>query len=93
MWVFNYKFDDNSFFLKHKSRIVTCSDLQSSFFRKIYMNTLIMQVFHALAAIICSFDLEARHWDAVNIFLNSQLDPDERVYTHMPEGFKTRGKI
>ena len=27
MWVFDYKFDDNSFFLKHRSRIVTHDDL------------------------------------------------------------------
>ena len=27
MWVFDYKFDDNSFFLKHRSRIMTHDDL------------------------------------------------------------------
>ena len=54
---------------------------------------LAMRAFRALAAIICAFDLKARHWDAVNAFLNSMLDADERVYTHMPEGFKTRDKV
>ena len=93
MWVFNYKFDDNSFFLKHRSRIVTHDDLQLSIFRKIYTNTLMMQVFCALATIICSFDLEAKHWDAINIFLNSQLDSDKHVYTHMSEDFKIKDKI
>ena len=52
-----------------------------------------IQVFHALAVIIYSFNLEARYWNAVNIFLNSWLDSDEHVYTHMPEDFKTRDKI
>ena len=70
MWVFNYKFDDNSFFLKHKFRIVTHSDLQSSFFRKTYTNTLTMQVFHALAAIIYSFNIESLIYLMNVLFIN-----------------------
>ena len=93
MWVFDYKFDDNSFFLKHRFRIMICDNLQFSIFRKIYTNMLMMWVFCALAAIICSFDLEAKYWDAVNIFLNNWLDSDEHIYTHMSEDFKTRDKI
>ncbi len=57
------------------------------------MNMLTMWVFHALTAIICSFDLEARYWNAVNIFLNSWLDSDKHIYTYMSEDFKTRDKI
>ncbi len=72
---------------------MTHDDFQFLFFRKIYVNMLMMWVFHALAAIICSFDLETRHWNAVNVFLNSWLDSDECVYTHMSEDFKTRNKI
>ena len=93
MWVFDYKFNDNDFFLKHKSRIVICNDLQFSIFRKIYTNMLMMWVFHALATIICSFDLETRYWNAINIFLNSWLDSDEHIYIHMSENFKIRNKI
>ena len=93
MWVFDYKFDDNNFFLKHKSRIMICDNLQFLIFRKIYINMLMMWVFCVLVAIICSFDLEARYWNTVNIFLNSWLDSDECVYTHMSENFKTRDKI
>ena len=93
MWVFDYKFDDNDFLVRHRSRIVARGDLQPPSFKETYANTLAMRAFRALAAIICAFDLEARHWDAVNAFLNSLLDPDERVYTHMSEGFKTRGKV
>ena len=93
MWVFDYKFDDNSFFLKHKFRIMIHDDLQFLIFRKIYMNTLTMQVFHTFAIIICSFNFETRYWDAVNVFLNNWLDSDEHVYTHMLENFKIRDKI
>ena len=52
-----------------------------------------MWVFCAFAAIICSFNLEAKYWNAVNIFLNSWLDSDECIYNHMSENFKIRNKI
>src|SRR5690348_11652893 len=55
MWVFDYKFDDNGFFLKHKSKIMACGDLLPPSSREIYTNTLVMRAFCALAAIICSF--------------------------------------
>ena len=93
MWVFDYKFDDNDFFLKYKSRIVIHSNLQFSIFKKIYMNMLMIQVFHAFATIIYNFNLETKHWNAINAFLNSQLDSDECVYTYMSEDFKIRNKI
>ena len=93
MWMFDYKFDDNDFLIRYRSKIVVRGDLQPLSFKKIYANTLMMRAFQALATIICAFNLKTRHWDAVNAFLNSILDIDKRIYIHMPEGFKTKGKI
>jgi hypothetical protein len=41
---------------------------------------------------IAAFDLEARHLDGVNAFLNSRLDEDEQIHCHMPDGYKIPGK-
>jgi hypothetical protein len=92
MWVFDYKFDDNGFLLRHRSRIVVRGDLQSPSKKQTYANTLAMRAWRALAALICAFDMETWHFDAVNAFLNSRLNPDEQVYCHMPDGFKEKGK-
>jgi Reverse transcriptase (RNA-dependent DNA polymerase) len=92
MWVFDYKFDDNGFLLRHRSRIVVRGDLQPPTKKQTYANTLAMRAWRALAALICAFDLETCHFDAVNAFLNSRLNPDEQIFCHMPDGFKEKGK-
>ncbi|OXV09051.1 hypothetical protein Egran_03191 [Elaphomyces granulatus] len=87
MWVFDYKFDDNGFLLRHRSRIVVRGDLQPPSNKQTYANTLAMRAWRALTALICAFDLETWHFDAVNAFLNSRLNPDEQVYCHMQPSY------
>jgi hypothetical protein len=51
-----------------------------------------MRDWRALAAFVCTFDLETCHFNAVNAFLNNRLNPDEQVYCHIQDGFKEKGK-
>jgi hypothetical protein len=59
------------------SRIVVRGDLQLPTKKQTYANTLAMRARRALAALICAFDMEMWHFDAVNAFLDSWLNPDE----------------
>jgi hypothetical protein len=51
--------------------------------------TLAARTFRTLMAIAAVFDLDIRQIDAVNAFVNSELD--EEVYTWMAEGFSEYG--
>ncbi|KAM4055440.1 reverse transcriptase (RNA-dependent DNA polymerase) [Hirsutella rhossiliensis] len=44
-----------------------------------------------MMALMCKFDLESRHLDAVNAFTNAELD--ELVYVEFPDGFKRFGWV
>ena len=45
MWVFDYKFNDNDFLIRHRFRIMARGDLQPLSFKETYANTLIMRAF------------------------------------------------
>jgi hypothetical protein len=53
-----------------------------------YAATLTARSFRALMAISAIFDLDAFQYDAVNAFVNSELD--EEVYVDLPDGFKDK---
>lgn len=55
--VFKYKFDDQGFLIKYKTKLCTCRDLQKTK-EDTYVATLAAQIFRALMAIITVFDLE-----------------------------------
>jgi hypothetical protein len=92
MWVFDYKCDDDGYLLKHKARIVVRGDLQPPSTKDTYARTLATRSTRALMSFIAAFDLEARHLDGVNAFLNSRLEEDEQIHCHMPDGYKIPGK-
>jgi len=84
-WVFTYKFDTDGYLAKFKARICVRGDLQPKSNKDTYAATLAARTFRALMAITAAYDLEAYQLDAVNAFINSQLD--EPVYCTFPEGF------
>ncbi len=89
LWVFKYKFDEDGHLSKFKARICVRGDLQYST-KDNYAATLACKTFRALMAITAAFDLEIVQLDAVNAFLNSDID--EEVYVDFPEGFKRSGR-
>ena len=91
-WVFIYKFDENSYLTKFKTRICVCEDLQNSAELDIYTAILTARALHVLMTITAAFDLEAVQWDAVNIFTNSILEEDP-VYTDYLKEFEKESKI
>ena len=64
--------DKDGYLLKHKARLVARGDLQYTA-EDTYAATLAAQAFRAVMAILAAFDLEARHYDAVNAFANAML--------------------
>src|SRR4051794_24360354 len=71
LWVFTYKFDTDRYLFKFKARICVRGDLQRPDNQATYAATLAARTFRALMAVTAAFDLETRHLDAVNAFLNS----------------------
>ncbi|KAL2415479.1 Retrovirus-related Pol polyprotein from transposon TNT 1-94 [Exophiala dermatitidis] len=89
-WVFKYKFDNDGYLSKFKARICVRGDLQLSF-KDTYAATLAFSAFRAIMAITAAQDLDLIQLDAINVFLNSNID--EEIYMRFPEGFKVPGII
>ena len=86
-WVYVYKFDKHSRFLKAKARIVVRGDQQAkSLTENTYAATLAGRSFRTLIAIAARFDLELIQYDAVNAFVNAELEED--VFMKMPPGHR-----
>ena len=87
--VFTYKFDQNRYLAKYKTRIYICRNLQKSSTKNTYAATLAVQVFRALIAITAAYNLEAKQLDAVNAFINSAINKE--VYCKCLSGYKNIG--
>ncbi|KAM4067341.1 reverse transcriptase (RNA-dependent DNA polymerase) [Hirsutella rhossiliensis] len=90
-WAFKYKFNKHGYLTKFKSRLCVRGDLQETDSRDTYAATLAARNFRIMMALMCKFDLESRHLDAVNAFVNAELD--ELVYVEFPDGFKRFGWV
>ena len=82
-WVFKYKFDDQEYLIKYKARLCVRGDLQKTE-QDTYAVILVARIFRALMAIINAFDLKTRQYDAINAFVNSEID--ESIYLKTPAG-------
>jgi transposase InsO family protein len=85
-WVFTYKLDTDGYLTKFKARICVRGDLQPRSNKDTYAATLAARIFRTLMAMTAAYDLETHHLDAVNAFVNSQLD--ETVFCKFPDGFE-----
>jgi hypothetical protein len=86
-WVFTYKEDADGYITKFKARLCVRGDLQLGVHKRdVYAITATFRTFRLLMALVAAFDLEVIHLDAVNAFVNA--DVDEEVYITMPEGYK-----
>ncbi|KAI0998790.1 hypothetical protein K3495_g9408 [Podosphaera aphanis] len=87
-WVFTYKTDDDGYLIKYKARIVIRGDLQIPTEKDTYAATLAMRVNRAVLSICAYFNLETHQFDVTNAFPHADLDNDDDVVIHYPEGFK-----
>jgi len=93
-WVYVYKFDKHSRFLKAKARLVVRGDQQAkSLTENTYAATLAGRSFRTLIAIAARFDLELIQYDAVNAFVHAELEEDMLVFMKMPPGHRRTGTI
>jgi hypothetical protein len=91
-WVYVYKFDKHGRFIKAKARLVVRGDQQlRNADHNTYAATLTGRSFRAIMAITARFDLELLQFDAVNAFVNAELDED--VFMRMPPGHRRAGRI
>ena len=84
-WIFKYKFDNEEYLIKHKTRLCARNDLQQ-IDQNVYATTLIIKIFRIVMTIIIAFNLKTRQYDAVNVFANSEID--EPTYIKSPEEWK-----
>jgi hypothetical protein len=86
MWVYSYKFDKHGRLQKCKARLVVRGDQQSRGSSETYAATLAVRSFRVLMTIAARLDLELLQYDAVNAFVNADLDED--VYMELPPGHR-----
>ncbi|KID78682.1 polyprotein [Metarhizium guizhouense ARSEF 977] len=91
MWVFTYKTDKHGHLQKCKARLVVCGNQQEKNALPTRATTLASMSFRALMAIAAEHDLELEQMDAVNAFVNCELD--EVVYMRMPPGYEKYGRV
>jgi Reverse transcriptase (RNA-dependent DNA polymerase)/GAG-pre-integrase domain len=91
MWVFVYKTDKHGFLQKCKARLVVWGNHQIQTSLPTRATTLASTAFRTLMAITAKFDLETQQMDAVNAFVNCDLD--ETVFMKFPPGFEKPGKV
>ena len=91
MWVFTYKTDKHGILQKCKAQLVVWRNQQAQGDLPTRATTLASMTFCVLMAITAKFDLETAQMDAVNAFVNCDLD--EVVYMRMPPGFESGNKV
>jgi hypothetical protein len=84
IWMFKYKFDIDDYLKKFKTRLCVRSDLQSTD-QNTYAATFAAKTFRALMIISTAFDLKIWQYDAVNAFINSEID--EKLYNENSNEF------
>ncbi len=90
--VYVYKFDKYRRFVKAKARLVVRGDQQlRGAAKNNYIATLAGRLFRTVIAIATRFNLELLQFDAVNAFVN--VDLDKEVYIYMPLGYRRFGTI
>ncbi len=84
IWVFKYKFNIIDYLKKFKTRLCVKDDLQS-INQNTYAITLIVKTFRALMIISTVFNLEIWQYDAINAFINNEID--EELYNECSNEF------
>ncbi|KAL3954342.1 hypothetical protein ACCO45_009905 [Purpureocillium lilacinum] len=80
MWVFTYKTDKHGYLVGCKARLVVCGNQQAKRDLPTRATTLASMSFRALMAIAAEYDLELEQMDAINAFVNCDLDELKALY-------------
>ena len=92
MWVYTYKFNTQGALARVKARLVVRGDQQRrNFADENYAATLAVRSFRTVLALAARFNLELKQFDAVNAFVNAELDED--IFMEMPTGTRKPGRI
>jgi len=91
MWVYTYKFNQDGTLKNCKAGLVVRGDQQKPTAQETYATTLAARSFRTMMAIAARFDLELVQYDAVNAFVNANLE--DTIYMQMPTGYRSPGKI
>ncbi len=84
IWVFKYKFDIDDYLKKFKTRLCVRDDLQS-IDQNTYAAIFAAKTFRVLMIISTAFNLKIWQYDAVNAFINSEID--EELYNENSNEF------
>ncbi len=83
-WVFKYKTNKHGRLQKCKARLVVFGNQQKRHDLPTRATTLAITSLHVLLALVAKFDLRTLQLDAVNAFVNADLD--ETIFMRMPPG-------
>ena len=90
-WRFTYKPDPDGYITKFKARLCARGDLQLGVNKQdVAAITGAYKTFCMLMALVAAFDLNVIQLDAVNAFINADLDED--IYISCPDGYKEAGR-
>jgi hypothetical protein len=84
IWVFKYKFNIDDYLKKFKTRLCVRNDLQWTN-QNTYATTFAAKTFRALMIISTAFNLKFWQYDAVNAFVNNEID--EELYNENSNEF------
>ena len=86
MWIFIYKTDNDGFVIKCKARLIVCENQQEA--EKLSTKTIILisSAFRVLMIVMARYDLETVQMNAINAFVNCDLD--EVVYMKISFHYK-----
>jgi hypothetical protein len=82
MWMLKYKFDEEEYLVKYKTRLIARDDMQY-IKQDTYAAILAARMFRILMIVVVAFDLETRQYDAINAFANNSID--ETIYCKFSE--------
>jgi hypothetical protein len=91
IWVFTYKTDKHGMLQNCKARLVVYGNQQKPGDLLTRATTLAATSFRTLMTIAAKFDLETIQLNAINAFMNAELD--ELVYMCTPPGFPIRDHV
>jgi DNA-binding CsgD family transcriptional regulator len=91
MWVFTYKTDKHGMLQRCKAKLVVCGNQQKPDNLPTRATTLAATSFRTLMAVVAKFDLETIQLNAINAFVNADLN--ELMYMRTPPGFPVKNHV